>query len=351
MRPFEWQPAASAAQAAAQATHTTVQVMAGPPGAPTSLPQGSLIKAGGVDLLDLLKTELIHPRCLVDIGGLTELQGITRADDGRLRIGALTTLAQLARQAEVAQAYPALRQAAGQAASPQIRNRATLGGNLLQRPRCWYFRSAAHYCTRKGGAHCFAYKGDHRYHAVFANHGCAIVHPSTPATALVAYGASIELLDAAGRRREVALEDFFLSPEQDLLRENLLAPGEVLTALWLPAAPAGSRSIYLQVGERGAFDWPLAAAAAALDLTPDGRCREARLVLGAAAPIPWRAREAEAVLVGRTLDEKVAAAAGEAAVVGASPLPGNAYKLALLSALVRRAIEALMHAAERAGPT
>ena len=144
MRPFEWQPATSATLAAAQATHTAAQAMLGANGAPAEA-QAILIKAGGVDVLDLLKGELIHPLRLLDIGGLAELQGITGAGDGGTRIGALTTLAQLARHAEVARAYPALAQAAGQAASPQVRNRATLGGNLLQRPRCWYLRSAAHH--------------------------------------------------------------------------------------------------------------------------------------------------------------------------------------------------------------
>ena len=350
MRPFEWQSATSATLAAAQATHTAAQAMLGANGAPAEA-QAILIKAGGVDVLDLLKGELIHPLRLLDIGGLAELQGITGAGDGGTRIGALTTLAQLARHAEVARAYPALAQAAGQAASPQVRNRATLGGNLLQRPRCWYLRSAAHHCTRKGGAHCFAYTGDHRYHAVFANHGCAIVHPSTPATALLAYGASVELLDDKGGRRAIALEDFFLLPQADMHRENLLERGEILTTVWLPATTPGSRSIYLQVGERAAFDWPLAAVAAVLDLGPDGRCRDARLVLGAAAPIPWRARAAEALLAGRKLDETVAAAAGEAALEGASPLPGNAYKLKLLRALVRRALLALAGVGESAGLT
>ena len=348
MRPFEWQQAASATLAAAQVTLTAAQAMLGASGLPAEA-QGTLVKAGGVDVLDLMKAELIHPRRLLDISSLAELRGITHAGDGRTRIGALTTLAQLASHAEVAHVYPALSQAVAQAASPQIRNRATLGGNLLQRPRCWYLRSAAHRCTRKGGSHCFAYTGDHRYHAVFANHGCAIVHPSTPATALLAYGASIELLDDKGRRREVALEDFFLLPQADMQRENLLERGEILTTVWLPATMPGSRSTYLQVGERAAFDWPLAAVAAVLDLAPDGRCRDARLVLGAAAPIPWRAREAEALLAGRKIDETVAAAAGEAALEGASPLPGNAYKLKLLGALARRALLALSTTQESVG--
>ncbi|MBU2824644.1 xanthine dehydrogenase family protein subunit M, partial [Acidithiobacillus ferrooxidans] len=258
MEAFQWQQARSPGEAAALVTQTMAEAMLTLQNTPIAQ-QAILVKAGGVDMLDLMKEGLVNPLRLVDISRLAELQGISRGSDGGLRIGALTTLAQIAAHPGLRQSHAALAQAAAMAASPQIRNRATLGGNLLQRPRCWYLRSAAHHCLRKGGGHCFAFTGDNRYHAVFANHGCAIVHPSTPATALLAYHAQVELLHPQGQRRQVSLEDFFVLPEADMHRENILAPGEILTAVWLPPQMQTNRSIYFQVAEREAFDWPLAA--------------------------------------------------------------------------------------------
>ena len=337
MEPFAWQPAASPSEAASIATHTTAEAMLTLTGRPDTR-QAMLIKAGGVDLLDLMKEGLVNPGRLIDISRLPDLDGISGEPDGGVRIGALATLARIAAHPALQQSHAALSQAAALAASPQIRNRATLGGNLLQRPRCWYFRSAAHHCLRKGGAHCFAFPGDNRYHAVFANQGCAIVHASTPATALAAYRAEVELADSAGHRRRVPLADFFVLPQADMHRENTLARGELLTAVWLPPQKPDCRAQYLQIGERAAFDWPLAAVAAVLDMDGTGHCRQASIVLGAAAPVPWRARQAETLLAGARIDSATAAAAGEAALAGATPLSQNAYKLPLLAALVRRAV-------------
>ena len=350
MEPFAWQRAASPSEAVSVATHTTAEAMLTLTGRPDT-PQATLIKAGGVDLLDLMKEGLVNPGGLIDISCLPELDGISGEQDGSVRIGALATLAQIAAHPAVRRSHAALSQAAALAASPQIRNRATLGGNLLQRPRCWYFRSAAHHCLRKGGAHCFAFQGDNRYHAVFANQGCAIVHASTLATALAAYRAEVELADSAGQRRRVPLADFFVLPQTDMHRENTLARGEILTAVWLPPQKPASRSQYLQVGERAAFDWPLAAVAVVLDVDETGHCRQANIMLGAEAPAPWRARQAETLLVGARINSATAAAAGEAALAGATPLSQNAYKLPLLAALVRRAVlAAVAKPADPAGP-
>jgi xanthine dehydrogenase YagS FAD-binding subunit len=238
----------------------------------------------------------------------------------------------------VRQRYPALAEAAGDSASPQIRNVATLGGNLLQRPRCWYFRAAEFRCLRKGGGHCFALSGENQYHAIFDNNRCAIVHPSTAATVLVALGAKVELTNEAGAIRQVLLEDFFVPPEVDFQRENDLKPHEILTAILLPPLPASLRMAHLRQGEKESFDWPLADVAVTLDMAPDGRCRKAAIVLGAAAPVPHRAKAAEATLAGKRIDEKAAKEAGRAALAGATPLSKNAYKLPLFEVLVRRAI-------------
>lgn len=333
---FTWRQAATLEDVAGDSPSTTAEAMLTLSGVPDR--QHVLIKAGGVDLLDLMKEGLAAPRSLVDISRIPELEHISQEADGRVRVGALTTLAELARNALVRQNYPALSQAAAQAASPQVRNRATLGGNLLQRPRCWYFRSASYHCTRKGGAHCFAFEGDNRYHAVFGNHGCAFVHPSTPATSLVAYGGSVELADARGRWREMALEDFFLLPGKDLHQENSLATGEILTAVYLPPHRRGRTASYLQMAEKGAFDWPLAAVAVLLELDRAGRCERANIILGAVAPVPWRSTAAESALTGREITAEAAEAAAKAAIAGASPLSRNGYKLSLLEVLVRRAV-------------
>jgi xanthine dehydrogenase YagS FAD-binding subunit len=337
MEAFQWQPARSPEEAATLVTQTTAEAMLTLQGTP-SAQQAVLVKAGGVDMLDLMKEGLVNPRCLMDISQLAELQGISHGDDGSLRIGALTTLAQIATHPGLRQSHAALAQAAAMAASPQIRNRATLGGNLLQRPRCWYLRSTAHHCLRKGGGHCFAFAGDNRYHAVFANHGCAIVHPSTPATALLAFHAQVELFQPQGQRHMLPLEDFFVLPETDMHRENILAAGEILTAVWLPPQIQTNRSIYLQVAEREAFDWPLAAVAVVLDIDAADLCRQASIVLGAAAPAPWRVRQAEALLAGVKISGETAEAAGKAALAGATSLTQNAYKLPLFATLVRRAV-------------
>jgi xanthine dehydrogenase YagS FAD-binding subunit len=337
MRDFEWQAASSLSAALSIQSQTTAQAMLSLDGHPDAQ-QAVLIKAGGVDLLDLMKAGLVQPKRLVDISRLPELDGVTQTDDGQVRIGALTTLAQIAGHAELRQHYPALSEAAACAASPQIRNRASLGGNLLQRPRCWYLRSSAHHCLRKGGAHCFALDGDNRYHAVFANHSCAIVHASTPATPLLAYAAEVEIMNREGQRRRLALKDFFRQPQADMHSENSLAAAEIVTAVLLPAAATSLRSAYLEVGEKAAFDWPLAAVAVVLEMADTTHCRSANIVLGAVAPVPWRASEAQECLRGVVINEESAAAAAEAALSGATPLSGNAYKLSLLKNLVKRAI-------------
>jgi xanthine dehydrogenase YagS FAD-binding subunit len=248
------------------------------------------------------------------------------------------SLARLADDALIIGRYRALADAARQSASPQIRAMATIGGNLLQRPRCWYFRSRHHHCVRKGGTSCFAFAGENQYHAIFAHNGCAIVHPSTAATALLAFGASVELVGAAGANRVVRLENFFLLPETDIQRENDLRPDEVLIAIRLPAQEKNARSAHLKQGDKEAFDWPVADVAVVLEMAPDSVCRNASIVLGAAAPVPYRAQAAEIALIGKPINDDVARQAGHAALAGAAPLTKNAYKLPIFEALVRRAV-------------
>ena len=337
MQRFEWMDARSEGEAAGAGAVTVAAAMTAPAGGRTEQ-DAVVIKAGGIDLLDLMKEGLLEPRRIVNLRGIAGLDRIVEEDDGRLRIGALATLAQVAANPLVRQGHAALADAAGNSASPQLRNMATLGGNLLQRPRCWYFRSAHHHCVRKGGETCYAFGGENQYHAIFGQNGCAMVHPSTAATALVALGATVTLVDAAGARRGLALEDFYLTPDNDIQRENDLKPGEILAAIVLPKRTPGARSVHMKQGEKDSFDWPLADVAVLIDRDAAGICRQASIVLGAAAPVPHRAKTAEAALIGKPLGEASARDAAHAALTGAMPLSKNAYKLPLFETLVRRAI-------------
>lgn len=302
---------------------------------------GAAAKAGGVDLVDRMKEGISHPARLVGLSqvpGLGEIRELPAASGGGLRIGALATLADIAAHPAVRARFAAVAQAAEHVATPAVRNMATLGGNLAQRPRCWYFRSLDFGCKKKGGEVCFAQAGENQLHALFGNHTCAAIHPSTMATALVAYRARLTLA-AAGGTRQLALEQFFTPPELDVTRENQLQPGELITEVLLPAPAPGVRSAYLKQGEKESFDWPIADVAAVLEMDASGsRCRQASIVLGAIAPGPLRAVAAEQAVAGKPVTEGTAAAAAQAALVGATPMTHNRYKLKVFEAVIRRTL-------------
>ena len=314
---FEWTDARSVDEAIDQINDKTV------------------VKAGGVDLMDRLKEGLDTPSRLVNIRTISGLDYV-KEESGWLRIGPMVTLATIAEHPVMRQRYTALADAALKAATPQIRNMATVGGNLLQRPRCWYFRSDQFHCLRKGGDRCFAQDGENEYHAIFDNQICAIVHPSATACALTALGATVELRSKSGTR-EVALEELFVRPEKDVTREHLLNPGELLTEIRVPAPSDATRTAYTKLAQKESFDWPLAEVAVVLE-SRGGMVSKASIVLGAAAPIPWRATAAEKALAGKPLSEQTARAAGAAAVQGATPLSQNAYKIPIFETVVRRTI-------------
>lgn len=319
MNRFEWTNARSISEAVAQ------------------LNNAAAIKAGGIDLIDRLKEGLDAPSRLINILSINGLDGVSEDAGKGLRIGPLVTLAELDTNRIIRSRYRALADAAGHAATPQIRNVATIGGNLLQRPRCWYFRQAEFNCRKKGGDRCFAIEGENQYHAIFGNSLCAIVHPSALATALVAFNARIVLTGAKGKR-EVELEKFFTKPEEDVRRENSIGADELITEIHVPQLPSQARSAYLKQGEKESFDWPIADVAVVLNCARGGRCEQASIVLGAAAPVPLRAVKAEAVLEGKAINEASAREAARAAIQGAAPLSENAYKLPVFEAIVRRAI-------------
>jgi len=219
---------------------------------------GAVYKAGGIDVLDHLKEHLVEPPRLVDLKTIPGLDKITVEPDGSLRIGALATLAKVSAHDAVRRSHPALARACGEAASPQVRNVATLGGNVLQRPRCWYYRLESYKCLKKGGDTCFAIAGENRYHVIFGGGPAFPPHPSNSAVPLVAYGASF-VLDGPKGPRTVPAAEFFVLPEKDPTRENVLEPGELLVEVKVPAAK-GWKSAYYEVRERQAFDWPLVSA-------------------------------------------------------------------------------------------
>ena len=288
-------------------------------------------KGAGTDLVDRLKERAAAPDRVVDLRRLAAHRTITRPAR-KVSIGALVTLAEIAEALRAD--FPALADACEGAATPQIRNTATLAGNLCQRPRCWYFRSADFACLKKGGSECFAQKGENAFHAVFGNGTCAIVHPSAAGVALMAYGATVETVSPSGPR-SIPIETFFVRPETDILAENALRPAELIVEVSVPRGAV--RSAYRKVKQKQTFDWPLGDAAVAYR-DDGGVARDVRIVLGSAAPVPFRARKAEAAVEGRKLDAAVALAAGLAAVEGATPLALNGYKLSILSAAVRRAL-------------
>jgi xanthine dehydrogenase YagS FAD-binding subunit len=296
----------------------------------------AVVKAGGIDLLDLMKDGIVSPPKLVNIRNVQSLHRIEASDRG-LQIGPLTTLSEIADHPEIRKTYAALSDAAGHAATPQVRNMATLGGNLMQRPRCWYFRSADFDCRKKGTSdECHALQGENQYHAIVNNGTCAMVHPSSTAVPLLAMDAEVELTSKAGKRT-VAMRDFYITPEEDLQRETAVKPGELITAIRVPVPAAGTRSAYQKYGEKESFDWPIADAGVVLEM--DGKtCRNAAIVLGVAAPTPIHATEAEAALRGKVIDERTAREAGKLAVAHATPLSQNGYKVQLFQTAVYRTI-------------
>ncbi|MBW4026710.1 MAG: xanthine dehydrogenase family protein subunit M [Acidobacteria bacterium] len=300
------------------------------------LNNGATVKAGGIDLLDLMKEGIVAPPKLVNIRNVDSLRGITVSKDG-LHLGPLVTLSEIAAHPDIQRTYSGLSDAAGHAATPQVRNMATVGGNIMQRPRCWYFRSTDFDCRKKGTSDvCHALTGENQYHAVINNSTCAMVHPSSTAVPLLGMNATVELTSKRGKRT-VAMSAFYVPPEKSLINETVVQPGELITGIFVPAPEPGTRSAYQKYGEKESFDWPIADAG--IVLVMDGnRCRKAAVVMGVAAPTPIRSAAAEAVLTGKTIDEATARAAAKAAMQGATPLSQNGYKTQLFQTAIYRTV-------------
>ncbi len=299
------------------------------------------ILAGGSDLLGEMKEGVVRPATLVDIGGVSGIGGIQTSARGAT-IGALATLASVERHADISQRWTALAQAAASVATPQIRNVGTLGGNLCQRPRCWYYRNPLFDCFKKGGDACPAIGGMNKYHAILGaeSGGCCIVHPSDVAVALVALDAEFETFGARGARRMPA-ERFFASPAQNPLAETTLGAGEMFARAHLPPPADGARSVYIKAKERRAYDFALASVAARIDVE-DGAIVDARFALGGVAPTPYPLPAVSEAVIGSETASVDARALGRLAVQDARPLSHNAYKVRLSANLVARAIETLI---------
>jgi xanthine dehydrogenase YagS FAD-binding subunit len=329
MKAFEWVNAGSISEA--------VQLLTS---APTSRDMDEAPRpiAGGQDLLTTMKDYTTRPVRVVNlksIRGLNLIQGNARRG---LTFGALVTLSQLEEHPVIRTSFPGLAEAAHSIATPQIRNLGTVGGNLCQRPRCWYFRLEEVICLKKGGSECYAAKGENKYNAIFGGGPSYIVHPSDLAPMLVALGASVSVTGAAGTRT-IPLDKFFTLPsEGSIRRENVLKNDDIITQIHVPASLFAAHSTYLKFKERESLDFALASVAAALQLGANKNITQARIVLGGVAPVPWRVPEAEKFLIGKTLNAEVLKETAKLALAGAEPLEKNGYKIPLAQTLVRRAL-------------
>ena len=300
---------------------------------------GATLMAGGTDLLGLMKDGIAAPERIVDIRDLEPLKGWSRSKGKGLRIGALVPLVELETSADLGRWMPIVREALGPAATLQLRTMGTVGGNLLQRNRCWYFRDEAYPCWLKGGVRCFAIEGDSRLHAIVGAEECVAVAPSDLAPALIAYDATVALTSPRGSR-SMPLVDLFVTPHGKVRREHAIAPDELIVEVRVPENAMSRRGAFEKAMERKTWSFAMVSVAVSVKII-GGVVRDARVVLGGVAPVPWRARDAETLLEGRALDDAACQAAADAALERAEPLKDNGYKVPLARELVRRTLRRL----------
>ena len=327
MKSFEWTNPASVGEAVKLLTVST----------PGDIDEAPRPIAGGQDLLTTMKDYTSRPVRVVNLKNIRGLDKITLNARG-LTIGALVTLSEIEEHAGVRNGFPGLAEAAHSIATPQIRNLGTVGGNLCQRPRCWYFRLEEVICLKKGGSECYAASGENKYNAIIGGGPSYIVHPSDLAPMLLALGASVTVVGAKGKRT-IPLDKFFTLPsEGNIRRENVLKNEEIITEIFVPSSPVAAHSTYLKFKERESLDFALASAAVAVQLGDNRAVKEARIVLGGVAPVPWRVPAAEKYVTGKSLSPDVLAETAKIALADARPLEKNAYKVPLAQTLVRRAL-------------
>jgi xanthine dehydrogenase YagS FAD-binding subunit len=298
----------------------------------------AVLMAGGTDLFTEIKEGVVEPDLVIDLKSIPGLAAIQEDKNG-VRIGALTTVASLAAEAMIKRDYPGLSEAAGSLATPQLRNIGTVGGNLCQRPRCWYYRDSQMACRKKGGSQCFAANGKNKYHAIFGGGICHIVYPSDLAPMLIALDAQVTISSPRGDR-SLPLAEFYALPSKNVRRENVLASDELVREVKIPPAKKGTRSAYIKLKERETWDFALVSAAVR-GAVSGGGLGDAAIVLGGVAPIPWRLRKTEAAVKGKKLSAALIKEALRADLQEARPLEENGYKVELIEAAVGRALLSL----------
>jgi len=333
MNKFNYYDALSVKDAVKQANTTVGEELYDPSG------KGAIFKGGGIDVLDMIKEGLIQPKTIVNVKNIPGMDSITMDNDG-LTIGANVTLSEIEESKDIMENYLALHEAVAHAATPQLRNMSTIAGNIAQRTRCWYFRSADHPCFRKGGDRCYARSsrhGQNENHAILDNGSCVSTHASSISTALLAYNGSVMITTGKMETKEVPFSDFFVSPSQDVGRENILGPQDLITAIKIPSPSSSTRSYYSKQVEKESFDWSIGDVAIVADM--DGnKCSKIAIVLGAAAPVPYRSKEAEEVVINQTITEALAERAAKKAMENARPLSMNNYKLPLFEAIIKQGL-------------
>lgn len=302
---------------------------------------GARVHAGGTDLLGCLREDILTAEKVVSISRIDTLRGVAKAADGGLRIGALTTIAEVAAHPLIRERYAALARGAAEVGSPQLRNQGTIGGNICQKPRCWYYRGEFH-CLRKGGNLCYAVGGENQFHCILGGQDCFIVHPSDTAPALVAFGAVVRVAGPAGER-QVPLENFHVPPADDVTRETVLEEGEIVTEIRLPPPPTGRRSTYRKIRARKSWDFALAGVALVIDRRGE-RVTGSRVVLSGAAPVPWRCRQVEDMITGTSLEADVIRRAAAAAVKDARSMSKNGFKIPLFRGMLEEELEKMREA-------
>ena len=292
------------------------------------------LMAGGTDLLDLMKSEIVNPEVVVDLKSIPGLSYIKKEKDG-VRIGALTTISELANNPMIKQGYCVLHEAASSVATPQLRNMGTVGGNLCQKPRCWYYRDPHVNCRKKGGSRCFAFQGKNKYHAIFGGGICYIAYPSDLAPALISLDAEVTIR-TGNKDRTIPLEDFYILPQRNVRKENILEPNQFLQEIKIPSSKKGEKSTYLKLKERGTWDFAVVSAAVK-GTASGGIFRDIRIVLGGVAPIPWRLKKAENLIKGKKVTENLLRQAARESLKEARPLKENGYKKELVEVVLYRA--------------
>jgi xanthine dehydrogenase YagS FAD-binding subunit len=295
---------------------------------------------GGSDLVGGIMKDWVSgkgmqiPEVLIDLTTIKELSGVRAASDS-VSIGAVTTLTDVIDSKDVQERFPLLVKAAESVASPLIRNFGTLGGNVNQRPRCWFFRGEDFNCYKKGGDFCYAVTGDNRYHAIIGGELCYIVHPSDTATALLALNAKAKVVGTTGER-EVAFDAYFTGPREDVLRENVLKPDEFVTQITIPNPASGTKQGWTKLKERAVYDFAVVSVAAAFT-TEGGNWKDGRITLGGVAPVPYRAKVVEDAIKGKDIKSSIKQAAAAIRTV-ARPMSLNAYKVDLAAGLIERTV-------------